>query len=482
MVIHLLILLALSSNCATDTEQSYRNDAELLSPHSRNLRCCLYISSLKVDNITGLDHLLSTFGSCKKFLKLSNSSMYHYIKILTKELYHLQIDETCIKNHEPICHQKTTPTYLVYAILLFLILILALTGNLAVIFVYRASRTLRRHVTYLFVNSLALSDFLVATFIIPIKLMQAFNNWHFCSVKFVCQLYFTADVLFFTASITNILSVTIDRFIAILFPFKYTDILTLFRVRVWVVSVWVYAIIWAIFIHWNYGSGAMDNIDLAEGYCGHKSDNYFIVLYMVVFILPCSTIGIIYANVYVITSSHWKSIRQQNILGHISPVAALEDFPDQQDANAHNNLVRNVADSISSAARKVHWRLARVLFIVYGSFVMCWLPLILVFFLKKYSNMDPPLHARLIFIDILPIFKSTCNPFIYSVMHRDFRKELKRVIISRVCPNVFTKTTSRRESQEILSCTRSRKLSDLGRIFVVNQTRGSVEVTIQSRD
>ena len=449
----LLVGLLLVQYFAAASNSSDGNTTELTT-YSRGFQCCVYTSSLGVDSIDTLEHFLDVFSKCKQHLELNTSSVDDFVKTITYAMQTLNEDPTCLlqKPMEPVCSQDVTNGYIAYAIFLIFILIVAALGNILVMIVYMQSRSLRRHVTYLFVNSLAVSDLLVAMTVIPVKVVLAIHNHHFCSTNFVCKFYFTTDVLFFTASITNILSVTIDRFIAIMVPFKYKDILTLSRVRIWVACVWVYSFCWAVLVHLNHNTGTMDNIGYARGYCYHKSDYYFVVLYVAVFIIPCSAMGMVYVKVYAVTSLHSKHIKSQHRLGRISSITStVTSSNTHDDSNLNFNVIRNVADVIVNAARKVEWKVTKVLLFVYGSFFLCWIPLILIFFLDKYKNNNLSYYVKIFFTEVLPILHSTCNPFIYSIMHRDFRKELGRVLMLRTCPNCVVRHFTQREGKHFYS-------------------------------
>ena len=450
-----LLFLVISISAKTDNTSSSNKSEALIN---RSFQCCLYNSSLYVvGEIQSIDHFLDSFGKCGRFLRLSNASKLHYLKTLSKAVVNLKDDPTCIESKQTLfCRQKTTPGYIAYTILLAIILIVAVSGNITVIMIYKSSTLLCRRPTCLFINSLAVSDLAVAVSILPIKIMQALYNQKLCS-KVVCQLYFTADILFFAASITNIFSVTIDRFITIIFPFRGTDILTFSRVKKWILLIWLYASIWAIFVHLNPGSGAMDNIANKKGQCGHQSEYFFEILYIAVFLIPCIVIGAMYICIYIVTSSHSRAIKQQRALGHISPILADDDSPNndtqgqvsespnQDDSHSKNNIMKNVTEGIKSAARHVEWKLTRVLLLVYGSFVFCWTPLVLTYFINNHDSSRPSLSVQFIFIELFPIIHSATNPFIYSLMYKDFRKELKRIVLVRLCPSLVKNVASRKE-------------------------------------
>ena len=186
-----------------------------------------------------------------------------------------------------------------------------------------------------------------------------------------------------------------------------------------------------------------------KGHCTHRSDVYFILLYIIMFLLPCSIMGLVYGRIYCITSSHSKKIRHQTNLGRIGSINHETNNNEEGSDSVKNGQIRqtkflhNLGGAIVNTARCIEWKVTKVLILVYGSFVLCWLPLILIFFLGKFSKLSLPLYAQVLLAELLPILHSACNPIIYSVFHKDFKKAMKTVILGRLCTRLFTNSSPR---------------------------------------
>ena len=203
-------------------------------------RHCLQVSTADVVHFQDPQHFVDVYHDCKQYLNYQNISDLNYSRIILKNIFELMKQDNANESFK-VCQNQTTPMFIAYAALLFLILVVAICGNCLVFVVYAKTRVLRQKITYLFVNSLAVSNLLVAVFVIPIKIIMAFHNHNFCASKCICKIYFTADIFFFSASISNIFSVTIDRYLLITNPFRYKEIATPPRVRYWVALLWVHA-------------------------------------------------------------------------------------------------------------------------------------------------------------------------------------------------------------------------------------------------
>merc|ERR1712007_187920 len=80
---------------------------------------------------------------------------------------------------------------------------------------------------------------------------------------------------------------------------------------------------------------------------------------------------------------------------------------------------------------KLELRATKVVFVVYGTFLTCWLPLVFIntfHDLLSVKGFSPVVYSLV--SEVLPIFNSLLNPFIYGILHRDFKRSLKRIMKS----------------------------------------------------
>ena len=98
-----------------------------------------------------------------------------------------------------------------------------------------------RSVTNIFVVSLAAADLLfVGLTVLPLSISkQILNYWPFGAT--VCTAWLACDVWLCTASILNLCAISLDRFLAIRFPMRYLSLMTPFRAKLLVLTVWVIA-------------------------------------------------------------------------------------------------------------------------------------------------------------------------------------------------------------------------------------------------
>lgn len=101
---------------------------------------------------------------------------------------------------------------LVFVVLYGIVMFLSVTGNSLVIWTVYSNQHMRTVTNYYIVN-LALCDFLVAIFVLPLKLMEymAPCSWHVFGADSLCAaLYFTLPVFVF-ASILTLVATSLER-------------------------------------------------------------------------------------------------------------------------------------------------------------------------------------------------------------------------------------------------------------------------------
>lgn len=115
----------------------------------------------------------------------------------------------------------STPVMVIITVILLTMTILTAFGNLLVGIALIKFKTLRSVSNFL-IGNLALSDFLLATTILPLSSMnEAFGHWVFG--RNACYFWLCVDVLYCTASIWNLCIIAMDRCFATVLPIWYRD-------------------------------------------------------------------------------------------------------------------------------------------------------------------------------------------------------------------------------------------------------------------
>ncbi|XP_078361876.1 melanocortin receptor 3-like [Oculina patagonica] len=251
-------------------------------------------------------------------------------------------------------------------------------GNSLVLLAVRNNANLRTKPD-LFITSLAFSDFTVCALFLP---MMIYNLNHrapddqyviFHSVKLF--LGHAAMV----ASTSNLFAVTVDRVVAIRFPYKYIAVMTTRNALVGIVLVWCIAVAFGIV----YGLRLISPT--------------YVSLYNLTMLLSTIIMNISIFSV---------AKRQENRIRNMHP--------------GHNGSV---------AEKKV----AKTIFIVVGVYFLCWAPLFLLpAFVNPAKNMIQ-FQKSIRWVNTLLACNSAFNPYIYCMRSKKYRTAFGKLLRLERC-------------------------------------------------
>ncbi|XP_058939997.2 D(1C) dopamine receptor-like [Pocillopora verrucosa] len=315
-----------------------------------------------------------------------------------------------------VCEKSTQPLFILYTVFLVLIMLATIFGNLLVISAVYLYHRLRR-MTNFFIISLAVSDLFVALGHLPLRIDTSVHNNHWCFDKgegdfTTCAYWIVMDTVFSSASMCNLVIISIDRFLAITKPFEYQSRMTK-RVGFSLIAfVWVYAMLWGVLslVNWEGGSKSNIKINTMDGRSCAKSDKiYYTTAMAVAFFLPLLIVIVTYSCVFRVAFTQAKA------------VASLDP----------NKGKRRILRELKAT---------KTIAIVIGVFIVCWLPpfILIVTSLWCTACLEPlkknPALAQVVsipFISVLPVMNSSLNPLIYTVFNKEFREAFSRMLCRR---------------------------------------------------
>uniref|UniRef100_A0A914VXH8 G-protein coupled receptors family 1 profile domain-containing protein n=1 Tax=Plectus sambesii TaxID=2011161 RepID=A0A914VXH8_9BILA len=200
------------------------------------------------------------------------------------------------------------PQFYLLTIVLILFVVLVVVGNALVIAAVMLRRRLRS-ATGLLILSLAVADLFVGLFVLPLSISNEVLGDYWLFSQLWCQIYLAVDVWMCTASIYNLVAISLDRYIAILKPLNYPMLVTKHRARIIIALVWISSFLICsppMFIP-TEGDGAREN---EECTCSPTNNDPFYIVYSATgsFFLPMGIIAFVYVRIYMAARAATKSI------------------------------------------------------------------------------------------------------------------------------------------------------------------------------
>lgn len=286
-----------------------------------------------------------------------------------------------------------------FCIIYTIIFVLGVLGNLLVCFVVIRNKAMQT-VTNLFISNLALSDIFLCVFAVPFTPLYSFRgNWSWGAL--LCHIMPFAQGCSVYISTLTLMSIAIDRFFVIIYPFKprmKIETCITVIIMIWTFSVTV-TLPYAIFMTYY-------DVELGR-FCEETwpSENlrqvFGTVTSVLQFLLPFTVIGFCYTCVSFKLNDRAKA-----------KAASKNSRKEELDKNRK---------------RRTNQMLIAMVMI----FGLSWLPLNLINLCNDFYMYAIHLkyYFLIFFIAHVIAMSSTCyNPFIYAWMNENFRKEFKQLM------------------------------------------------------
>ncbi|XP_066264916.1 D(4) dopamine receptor-like [Branchiostoma lanceolatum] len=201
--------------------------------------------------------------------------------------------------------------FLNYTALLSIPLIVGtIFGNCLVIMAVYRERNLRSITNY-FIVSLAVTDALMAVMVMPLAVyFEVMRMW---TLGFgMCDVFVTFDVMLCTASIFNLVAISLDRFYAVTWPVHYAKHKSKSRPILTVSLVWLLS--FAISCPLLFGVNDPDVGPRQAGSCGLESGDYVIYSSVCSFFIPCTVMLVLYYKILKKIKERTKKLAPKNTM------------------------------------------------------------------------------------------------------------------------------------------------------------------------
>lgn len=338
----------------------------------------------------------------------------------------------------------------VVVVVLSLLTFLTALINGAVITAICTTKKLHLPANYL-ICSLAITDFLVALFVMPISIFYiSTETWTLG--RMVCDMWLSVDMTCCTCSILHLCVIALDRYWAITKAIEYARKRSGRRAAAMVAIVWVISFVISMppLLWWQRPrSGSLQQCVIEHDHLG-----YTIYSTLGAFYIPMVIILILYYRIYNAaktlyqkrsTSRHLssRSMGSQNSMDHcrvshtfcmsdlstsdptlttdkVSATACIPSFETDVNGRDEKNQI------CTSRERKA----ARILGLILGAFIICWLP----FFLKELLvglQMLQPSQPVSDVLTWLGYINSLINPLLYTSFNDDYKLAFKKLLMRK---------------------------------------------------
>ena len=290
---------------------------------------------------------------------------------------------------------------MVYASVMLAISIWVVCSNILVLLAIRRTPRLQNK-TGIFIASLAVADLLCGLFLMPSWLLGSFLLPKH-GAYYLCGFYISIQVLPLLASITNLVLIGLERYLAIVHPLKSRGFLSRKRCYQMVIGAWIIpAILSFIIIPWNGFTSGKHRVCSAR----HMDKIYFFTVVYISFWGLLLLLIYLYVAIIRTVCGHHKFVRQHSI-------------------DTSQEKLRHERRKYRSDLK-----LAKMIMLVLGVFCVCWIPRILSLTLHYID----PGRSHLTFLvvsGIIAFLNSGMNMILYAARNKHYCHAFKNIILCR---------------------------------------------------
>lgn len=273
---------------------------------------------------------------------------------------------------------------------------LAIIGNTLIFLATYRYRNLRT-VPNLIILNLSLADILFSAIIVPINGFLSVNGGVKSWKEIICQIAGVGTVLFCITSISTLAFVSVERYMATKHPIRHRNIFGTKLVKYTLMSIWLWSSFLSLLPFVTSKYAYMKNffhcsVDWADNLPTTS-------VYVVLILLPLIILA--YCNICIL-----QTTRNRPRVGDIqSPSSQLHE------------RIRIQRER----------RISVLMILLVGACFMCWTPYCVAMIFLASGEFVPPKEFMMVAVE-LPALNCVCNPIIYGVMNRNFRKALRNTL------------------------------------------------------
>ncbi|XP_041807240.1 trace amine-associated receptor 13c-like [Chelmon rostratus] len=256
--------------------------------------------------------------------------------------------------------------------------------------------------TNLLLLSLAVSDFFVGLLLMPIQILLLEGCWYLGT--FICGLFYYASFIPTSASVGNMVLISVDRYVAICDPLCYSTKVTRKRVKICVFLCWICSVLYN-------GVILIDFLKHPDRYNSCYGECVVVVNFItgavdvvLTFVGPIAVIIVLYMRVFMVALSQAGAMR--------SHFAAVRPW-----------------GSVGVTAKKSERKAARTLGVVVIVFLICFCP----YFYPSLTGQDMSTSVAFSVFGVWLLYCNSClNPVVYTFFYPWFRRSMKVIVTFQI--------------------------------------------------
>ncbi|XP_062954631.1 5-hydroxytryptamine receptor 5A [Cynocephalus volans] len=305
--------------------------------------------------------------------------------------------------------------------LLGLLVVATFTWNLLVLATILRVRTFHR-VPHNLVASMAVSDVLVATLVMPLSLVHELSGRRWQLGRWLCQLWIACDVLCCTASIWNVTAIALDRYWSITRHLEYT-----LRARKLISNIMI-ALTWALSavislapLLFGWGETYSEGSEACQV---SREPSYAVFSTVGAFYLPLCVVLFVYWKIYKAAKFRVGSRKTNSVSPVLEAVEVKDSAQQPQMVFAARHATVTFQTEGDTWREQKEQRAALMVGILIGVFVLCWIPFFLTELISPLCSCDVPAIWKSIFL-WLGYSNSFFNPLIYTAFNKNYSSAFK---------------------------------------------------------
>nr|XP_011418396.2 gastrin/cholecystokinin type B receptor isoform X1 [Crassostrea gigas] len=333
--------------------------------------------------------------------------------------------------------------------------LLGITGNSLVIIVILAlPRT--RNITNLFLLSLASADLLLVLVCVPIKCATFFSyTWRMGA--FLCIFTHFTQTVSMVCSVMTLTVMSIERFVAIVYPLRARSVCTVRHARVVIGVIWTLSCVLSAPVLYIQDLKEVGR-QIKAYWCIKTTQSpvhsllFEVYMFVILFIVPITIMVISYSR---ISHEIWNvSSRRASLSARRPEEVRIRSKRYSKENGASQELITkkriNDAQIISNDA-KTRKQVILMLIVIVLFFFLCWGPILLNNLLVALNVLDKLnigfLKPMRMAFHLLSYSNSCVNPIVYGIMSHNFRDRLRRTLSRRATRNRSLTATSTFQSR-----------------------------------